>query len=175
MGTGDPPGLIPVCAPREALVTLGLSWVCKQGCTDPGCETVCASALCTCQMQGQRVCFHRAKALWKCWHSCRRIKYFLPQQCGKEGSCPALLQAARCVSDPTAERFPSGICSQEMLPWSAGGETVLPHFKEVSGTTQCWPSELESPKIQPLFKGCEAVSQVPLRQRGVLKGLGGKL
>lgn len=48
----------------------------------PGSQPVCASSLCTCQTQGQKVCFYRAKALWKCWHSCRRIKYFLPQQWG---------------------------------------------------------------------------------------------
>lgn len=90
--------------------------MCKQGCADPGCEPVCASSLCMCQMQGQKVCFYRAKALWKCWHSCGRIKYFLPQHCGKDSSCPALLQAARYVNDPTAERFSSDICRKGMLP-----------------------------------------------------------
>lgn len=159
---GDPPGV---------LVTLGLRWVC----TDPGYEPVCASSSCTCQMQGQEVCFYRAKALWKCWHSCGRMKYFLPQHCGKDGSCPAPLQAVRYVNDPTAERFSSHICRQGMLPWSAGGGSVQPHFIDVSGTAQCWPAELESPKTQPLFSGGKVVPHIPVGQIEVWRTLGEKL
>lgn len=133
---------------------------------------VCASSLCTCQMQGQKGCFSRAKTLWKCWHSCWRMKYFLPQHCGKDGSCPPPLQTARYVNDPTAERFSSDICRQGMLPWAAGGEAVQPHFRDVSGTAQCWPAELESPKIHPLLNGCVTSSSGAGRS---FEGLGRKV
>lgn len=59
---------------------------------------VCLSSSFMCQMQGQRACLYRAKALGKCWHSWGRIKSFLLQHCGKDGSCPVLLQAVRYFS-----------------------------------------------------------------------------